>query len=84
LAVPKYVALIHPTTIVQQLRDNKKVTDAWWTAYFARKLETKERSQEQRLQKQTNAAKVIPIFSQGSAPVPAPPTPVAAISAGKG
>jgi hypothetical protein len=63
----KYVALVHPTAVVQKLRDEKKVSDAWWSAYFARKLETKELSQEQRLQtlaeEAAAAAKVVPIIT---------------------
>lgn len=68
----KYVALVHPTTAVQKLHTGKKVSDTWWSAYFARKLETKELSHAQRMQKQANAAKVVPIAT----PVPAPPPPV--------
>jgi len=57
----KYVAIVHPTTAVQHLRDNKMVSDDWWHAYFARKLETKERSHEDRMKKLAAEAKVISI-----------------------
>jgi len=71
----KYVALVHPTAVVQKLRDDKKVSNVWWDAYFARKLETKELTQEQRIQKKADeaaaAAKVVQIFT----PVPVPPPP---------
>jgi len=44
----KYVAIIHPTTAVQFLRNKKRIPDKWWNAYIARKLETKEATHEQR------------------------------------
>lgn len=82
----KYVALIHPTAAVQKLYDAGKVSDTWWSAYIARKLDTKELSQAQRIQKQVDAAaaaaKVVPITSPFQVPVtpfqpvaPAPPPP---------
>lgn len=61
----KYVAIVHPTTAVQKLRDKKLVSDDWWSAYFARKLETKELTHDQRMKKQADAAKVVPIGTLG-------------------
>lgn len=55
----KYVAIIHPTTAVQRLRDSKKVPIRWWNAYVARKLETREATHEQRQKKLEGARKVV-------------------------
>jgi hypothetical protein len=73
----KYVAIVHPTTAVENLRKDKKVPDSWWDAYFARKLETKESTYDQRLQKQA-AAKVVPFppFATPVTPFPVPAPPV--------
>lgn len=43
----KFVALVHPTLAIQKLRDAKKIPDAWWNAYCARKSQTKEAHYEQ-------------------------------------
>jgi hypothetical protein len=53
------VAIIHPTTAVQRLRDAKKVPIRWWNAYVARKLETREATHEQREKKREAARKVV-------------------------
>lgn len=78
----KFVALIHPVAVVQKLRDEGKVPDEWWSAYIARKLDTKELSQAQRLQKQADAPNVIPFSTPFQIPnpfqVPAPPPPATA------
>jgi len=58
----KYVAIIHPTTAVQRLRDNKGIPDKWWNANVARKLETKEATHEQREKKKASAQKVVPLI----------------------
>ena len=83
----KYVGLVHPTTAIQKLREADKVPEPWWAAYVARKLETKELTHDQRIQKLAALAKVIPISTpatpfttvpfpiQAAAPPP-PPTPV--------
>jgi hypothetical protein len=55
----KYVAIVHPTTAVQRLRDAKKVPTKWWNAYVTRKLETKEATHEQREKKKASAQKVV-------------------------
>jgi len=55
----KFVAIIHPTTAVQRLRDDKKIPDSWWNAYVDRKLETKEPTYEQRQRKKESAQKVV-------------------------
>jgi hypothetical protein len=44
----KYVAMVHPTTVVHRLRVQKRITDDWWNAYIANKRETKEPTFEQR------------------------------------
>jgi hypothetical protein len=59
----KYVAIIHPTTAVQRLRDGKKVPVRWWNAYVARKLETREATHEQREKKRESARKVVSLPS---------------------
>lgn len=38
----RYVLLVHPTKIVEQLEKTKKVPPAWFEAYRARAIETKE------------------------------------------
>ena len=57
----KYVAIIHPTTAIERLRDSKKVPVRWWNAYVARKLETREATHEQRQKKRESARKVLPL-----------------------
>ena len=46
----RYVALVHPTEAVNKLRNEKKVPEEWWTAYCARKAQTREATYEQRLE----------------------------------
>jgi hypothetical protein len=46
----KYVAIVHPTTAVFRLREGGRVSDTWWDAYLANKLETREATFEQREQ----------------------------------
>ena len=55
----KYVLIVHPTVAVQNLRDEGKISDAWWDAYLNRKIEVKEDTFEERQKKK--AAKVISI-----------------------
>jgi hypothetical protein len=57
----RYVLIVHPTTVVQQLREGKKVSQEWWDAFVERKRETKEPTFEQREKKKRAAKKVIPI-----------------------
>ena len=38
----KYILLVHPTTVVEQLRQTGKVPQHWWDTYRDRQLETKE------------------------------------------
>jgi hypothetical protein len=57
----KYVAIVHPTTAVQRLRDDKRVPNKWWNAYVARKLETREATHEQREKRKASAKKVVPL-----------------------
>ena len=65
----KYVALIHPTNVIQRLREKNMVDDSWWNAYLANKRETKEPSFEQRQEKKKE--NVSPV----AAPPPPPPPP---------
>jgi len=67
----KYVAIIHPTTAIQKLRDAKKVSDKWWNAYIALKVQTREATHEERQKKIASARKVVPIVpSAVKIPVP--------------
>ncbi|QEE27342.1 hypothetical protein FTW19_04530 [Terriglobus albidus] len=52
----KYVLLMHPTTVIQNLRDQGKIEDRWWNMYIARKAETRELTYEQRDQQKKQAA----------------------------
>jgi hypothetical protein len=38
----KYVLLVHPTAVVEKLRQEGKVEPGWWDTYRDRQLETKE------------------------------------------
>ena len=44
----KYVLLMHPTTVMQNLRDGGKITEDLWNAYTNRKVLTGELTFEQR------------------------------------
>jgi hypothetical protein len=55
----RYVAIVHPTTAVQMLRDQKRVDENWWNAYLANKRESKEPTSEQRQKKIASAKKVV-------------------------
>jgi hypothetical protein len=61
----KYVAIVHPTTAVQQLRNKKKVDENWWNAYLANKRESKEPTFEQRELKKVGAQKVVSMPAVG-------------------
>lgn len=61
----KYVAIVHPTTAVQRLRDAKKVPDKWWNAYVALKTQTREATHEQRQKKIASAQKVVSMVPPG-------------------
>ncbi len=58
-----YVLLVHPTTVVEQLRIAKKITDSkWLTAYQEVQRESKEVSFEERKKaKMAGTGKVVPI-----------------------
>lgn len=43
----KYVLLVHPTIVIQGLRDEGKIDDSWWQTYRQRQIESKERSYEE-------------------------------------
>jgi hypothetical protein len=66
----RYVAIVHPTTAVQHLRDNKTIPDKWWNAYIARKVETREPTHEQRQKKKESARKVVPMVPTAKARAP--------------
>jgi hypothetical protein len=65
----KYVAIVHPTTAVQRLRDKGKVPDNWWNAYNASKRETKEATHEQREKEKVNAKKVVTLNPKLAIPI---------------
>ena len=54
----KYVLLIHPTSVVEQLRVADKESEEWLNKYAVRKSVTKELTFEQRAAEQKQAAKV--------------------------
>jgi hypothetical protein len=64
----KFVAIVHPTTAIQRLRDNKRIPDKWWNAYIARKIETRESTHDQRLKKKEAAEKVVPMVAPAKVP----------------
>jgi len=66
----KYVAIVHPTTAVQQLRNKKKVDENWWNAYLANKRESKEPTFEQRELKKAGSQKVVSMPSTGKKVIP--------------
>jgi hypothetical protein len=57
----KFVAIVHPTTAIQHLRDKGKIRDNWWDAYIALKVETKEPTYEQRQKKKESDQKIVPL-----------------------
>jgi len=44
----KCVLILHPTTVVQQLRHSTRLPDGWLEAYRLRQIETKEASHDER------------------------------------
>ncbi len=56
----KYVLLVHPTFVVQQLRASQEISQDWLNTYRDRQIETKEASYEDR-QKARQAVKVMPL-----------------------
>jgi hypothetical protein len=64
----KFVAIIHPTTAIQRLREGGKIPENWWRAYIDRKLETKEPTYEQRKKKEIGQ-KVVPMVPRTRAPI---------------
>jgi hypothetical protein len=67
----KYVLLIHPTAVVERLRQQNKVDPHWLETYELRQLETKERTYAERMKAKKDAAKeakkVVPIKSPKTA-----------------
>ena len=55
----KFVAIVHPTTAVQHLRESGKIPENWWKAYIERKIETKEPTYEQHEKKNSIDQKVV-------------------------
>ena len=41
-----YVLLVHPTLVIEKLRDEGRVSEEWWFIYRERQIETKEPSAE--------------------------------------
>ncbi len=70
-----YVALIHPSTAVQRLLEEKRVPAIWMSAYLHRKLETKEPTYEKRMEKLEAAQNVVPITAAKNAKHSVPITP---------
>lgn len=66
----RYVLLVHPTAVVEKLRQQNKVDPHWLETYELRQLETKERTYTERMKAKRDAAKVakkvVPIKSQGT------------------
>ncbi len=56
----RYVLLVHPTAVVQRLRDDGKVPQHWWDTYCARQIETKELTYDER-KKAKATPKVVPM-----------------------
>jgi hypothetical protein len=57
-----HVLLVHPTTVVEELRKAGKITDPrWLTAYKEIQVESKELTFEQKTKAKDSAAKVIPM-----------------------
>jgi hypothetical protein len=44
----KYVLLMHPTSVIQRLKNEGKIAEDWWNTYQARKTITKELTFDQR------------------------------------
>ena len=63
----RYVLLIHPTAVVEKLKQQNKVDPYWLETYELRQLETKERTYAERMKIKREAAKeakkVVPIKS---------------------
>jgi hypothetical protein len=54
----RYVLLVHPGVVIDQLRNQgDTISEAWLTAYVARRQEIKETSHEKRKKKRTSLAK---------------------------
>lgn len=41
-----YILLVHPTLVIEKLKEEGKVSDEWWSIYRERQIETKEPSAE--------------------------------------
>lgn len=66
----RFVAIVHPTTAVQRLREDKKIPENWWNAYLACKAETREPTHEQRQKKKESAQKVVQMAPPARAHMP--------------
>ena len=49
----KYAAIVHPTTAVQGLREQYRISEAWWRAYIDNKRATGETTFEERSEETT-------------------------------
>jgi hypothetical protein len=61
----KNVLLVHPTVVIQKLRDQGKIDDSWWQTYRQRQIETKERNYED-LTAAQKSENVVPISKKKS------------------
>lgn len=59
----KYVLLLHPGYAVEQLRKSGKVPQDWLDAYNNRRIDTKERSFQEKQKPEQQPSKVVPIRS---------------------
>jgi hypothetical protein len=57
----KYVLLMHPTTVIQRLYEQGKVSEQWWNAYVSRKAETRELTFVQREALKSQATQQKPV-----------------------
>jgi hypothetical protein len=48
----KFVLLVHPTIVVQKLRDKGKIDTHWWESYRGRQIEAKEASYQELMERQ--------------------------------
>ena len=47
----KFVLLVHPTLVVQRLRDKGKIDSHWWESYRARQIDAKEASYQELMER---------------------------------
>lgn len=65
----KHVLIVHPTKVIEQLRQGGKVNSRWWDAYRDRQIQTKEASYQERIAAGSATAetsKVVPLKKAAS------------------